>query len=1404
MFFKKKDKEYPIPEEPLPTPYTHANIFSKITYSWENHLFKVGYHRPLEKNDIYLLYPKFKEERNEKRFYEKWDKKIEKKGKASVFKTLVKLFGPKWGFAGFFKLITDTCNTISPLFLELLLNHLSDENEKEGFEAYKGWLYIGIIFMLQITVTLCLNNYMRMVMEVAFSVRATIIGIIYRKTLKLSNKAKQTIGEGQIINLVSSDSARIQEILRTLHYLWSGPFQLTIILVLLIRSLGVFALIGFTIFIIVIPTQGIIMKFLAKFRKQTAILTDQRVKKTQEIIGSMRIIKFFGWETSFLNILNILRKKELKRVKKSITLQAITTAIFSVVPFFASAITFIAYSVAGNPLTPAKVFSCLAFFNKLRFPLNMLPNTLSQIPDAYVAMKRITRLINAKELDDLPEINPNAEHAISIEDGQFNWETVKPEDKRKHKKRNKDKNKEKNDKIKIIYSDDSVNNNTNNTGTGDITDETSINRNNNNNNNDNNNNNNNNNNQYLNVNVNVNASSNASISISENGSINSFNSNTVESFKLNDINIKIKRNSLTAIVGTVGSGKSSLINAIIGEMKREKGKITLGGSISYCSQQAWIQNATIKDNILFGKEYNEELYEKVIDCCALTHDLEIFQDGDMTEIGERGITLSGGQKQRINLARAIYYDSDIILMDDPLSAVDAHVSRDLFDNCIVGALEGKTRVLVTHQLHVLPKVDYIIVMKNGRIEEQGKYNELMQKEGEFARLMHTFGGIDDENNENKENNNDNNKSSEKKINDKKKTEEGNNKKEEKKVGKSLMRLEERAVGSIDSKIYKNYLKAAGGIICGIFIIFLIVSIQVSKLGTDLWLVKWTEQKPDPNNNNHNIIIYLILNLSQIGLTLFYSIFMAMVGIKAARRIHRDAISRILKAPISFFDTTPLGRIINRFSKDQDSLDGLLFITLQMFFSNSANTITTLGLMLYAVPIFGIALIPLLVLYYYVQEIYRSTSRELKRFDSLTRSPLYANITETIQGLPTIRAYNAQERFIKSNQFLVDENNRPQHLLIIAQRWLGVRLECIGALLVFFNGVAGILLKNTLSPSLLGLSLSYALQVTSSLNRLVRDFSDAEIHMNSAERLLYYANDIEIEDQNGFDAPKEWPVKGKIEIKNLTMKYAPHLPPVLHNINLDIQSFENIGVVGRTGAGKSSIVMTLFRLVNPEEGSNITIDDISIMDLKLKDLRQRISIIPQDPTLFSGTIRFNMDPFNEHTDEEIWKALENAGLKQSISELENKLESEVRANGENFSVGQRQLLCLARAMVRDSPILVMDEATASVDIETDSIIQKALRTKFSRVTVLTIAHRLNTIIDYDKILVLNKGEILEYDTPKNLLFETNENGELVPTTKTEFSKLVDETGPINAALLRQTALNKYNRDHGIITENNETQ
>jgi len=1364
MFFKKKI--FPIPVEPQQTPYTKASLLSKITYWWANPIFETGYSRPLENNDIYLLEKKYEEKSLAEKFYKIYDKEFNKKNeKPSIVKIFIKIFGPKWLPAGIFMLISNICSICSPVILELLLNFVTNEKTEA---SYKGWIYTIILLVLQILATICNNYHFKIVMEVGLSAKATIISIIYRKTLRLSQSTKQDITEGQIINIVSSDSSRIDELFNYLHSIWSSPLQLIVVLILLIRSLGYWALIGFSILVIFIPLQGIIINWLTNLREQIVGYTDERVKKTQEIISSMRVIKFFGWESSFLSIINKLRSKELSRIRKSQYLFAGINSILDIIPVLASSLTFVGYALAGNQLTAAKVFSSLAFFAMLSFPLGDIPFIISEFADSTVAFKRISEVINCEELSETFTIDPNAKYAISVKDGNFTWEN-------NDSKVSTSKNESfsgSGDESSTIVENTPLNEKDIVDGIEDITDEDK-----------------------------------------DQKDRHSYVSSN-KPFTIKNINLNIPRNSLTAIVGSVGSGKSSLVNALIGEMKCESGDITYSGSIGYCPQQAWIQNATIKDNILFGKEYDKEKYKKVIKSCALTSDLKMFPNGDMTEIGERGINLSGGQKQRISLARVVYFDSDIVFLDDPLSAVDAHVSRYLFDNCILDALSNKTRILVTHQLHILPKVDYIIYLNNGEIIEQGTFDELMGKSGEFSKLMYSYGEIDknkegdsegesevSENLEQTNKNDDNNDDDEATILEKSKKE---NKREHSKnsfkkqdTNKSefsvidmnkndLMTEEERYTGSVKFDIYKFYIKAAGGVTCVLFVSFFLIFSELTKIGNDLWLTFWTDNKFNFSVLKY-VIIYLGWSVLQAIAKALFSIIITYAGINAAKKIHRNAIKRVISAPISFFDTTPLGRIINRFSKDQDSVDNVLTETIQSFISCFAVTISTLIIIIYTTPMFIIPLVPLLFVYYIMQEYYRSTSREIKRLDSLSRSPLYANFNETMNGLSTIRAYREQNRFIEVNGQLLDNNNRPCILQITAQRWLSIRLEMIGALLVFFAAASGILLKKSISPSLLGLSLSYSLNVTGYLNYVVREFSETEIHMNAIERLSHYTNDIEIENQDGYDVPKEWPKNGKIEIKNLTMRYASHLPPVLNNVSFNIQGNEKIGVVGRTGAGKSSIVMTLFRLVEPDVGSSIKIDDISIMDIKLNDLRKRISIIPQDPILFSGTIRFNMDPFDEHTNQEIWTALENAGLKDMINGLEKKLESEVKCNGDNFSVGQRQLLCLTRAMIRKNRILIMDEATASVDAKTDAIIQKALRTEFKDVTVITIAHRLNTIIDYDKILVLNQGNISEYDKPSHLLFETLSDGSLVPTNKTEFSKLVDETGPVNAELLRKLAL-----------------
>ncbi|ORY36994.1 P-loop containing nucleoside triphosphate hydrolase protein [Rhizoclosmatium globosum] len=729
---------------------------------------------------------------------------------------------------------------------------------------------------------------------------------------------------------------------------------------------------------------------------------------------------------------------------------------------------------------------------------------------------------------------------------------------------------------------------------------------------------------------------------------------------LKNINLNIEKGSLVAIVGAVGSGKSSLLQALIGEMKTTQGKITFSGSLGYAAQSAWIQNANLRENIVFGKEFNKEKYLNALLDAALLPDLKVLPDGDQTSIGERGINLS-----------------EIVLIDDPLSAVDAHVGKHLFERCIRGALGHRTRILVTHQLHFLPQCDKIIVMKDGEIAEQGAYNELI------ANVL-----------------------------------------ESKKTGKDIMTVEDQETGKVAARVWLNYVKASGGT----------WGFLLSEL--EMIVAHLVDERKLWTNKYQYIWGYIAFALLMTAGTFAYALFFAYSGTRASKNLHEKALERILRAPTSFYDTTPLGRILNRFSRD-------LSFSFRQLISQIGICLSTFIVMCTALPWFTIPCIPAIALYYYIAAVYRTTARELKRLDSTTKSPLYTNLGETLTA---------------KNDRVSDDNNSPYYLLLTAANWLSLRLQLIGALLVLCAALIGVL-TDTISPSLFGLTLSYSLSVTQILSMTIQNFTQCEIAMNSLNA------DAIIE---GNRPEKEWPHKGTIEFKDVVMRYAPTLPIVLNHVSFEVRDRQKIGIVGRTGSGKSSLMQALFRMVEPASGQ-IIIDGKDISLMGLSDLRSRIAIIPQDPVVFSGSFRSNMDPFSEHSDSD-------SGLKAKVSKSDGQLDAAVDAGGENLSVGERQLLCLSRAMLKTPRILIMDEATANVDYETDAMIQKALREDFKDATVLTIAHRLNTVIDYDRVMVLEKGSIAEFDSPKKLLDDES----------SMFFALVAQTGESNAAMLKELA------------------
>uniref|UniRef100_A0A673A0R2 Multidrug resistance-associated protein 1 n=1 Tax=Sphaeramia orbicularis TaxID=375764 RepID=A0A673A0R2_9TELE len=841
-----------------------------------------------------------------------------------------------------------------------------------------------------------------------------------------------------------------------------------------------------------------------------------------------------------------------------------------------------------------------------------------------------------------------------------------------------------------------------------------------------------------------------------------------ESPTLKRLNVLIPEGALVAVVGHVGSGKSSLLSALLGEMDKLEGSVAVKGSVAYVPQQAWIQNSTLKDNIVFGQERKEAWYQRVVEACALQPDLEILPAGDNTEIGEKGVNLSGGQKQRVSLARAVYCDRLVYLLDDPLSAVDAHVGKHIFDQVIgpQGLLKDKTRVLVTHGLSYLPQTDLILVMVEGEITEVGSYKQLLETEGAFAEFLRTYAAVEPTDNNGEESSLCTHVTS---VSSYPKActsfscssfqltlklssfiQEKLSKKTTNTEAGKLTEADKASTGRVKLSVFRAYLKAIGVPLSCISLL-LFFTHHLLSLFSNYWLSLWTDD-PVINGTQPNrrmrLGVYGALGLSQV---FGYSLAMSIGGILASRYLHQSMLYDVLRSPMSFFERTPSGNLVNRFGKEIDTIDSVIPSILKMFTGSLFNVLGACLVILIATPWVAIIIPFLGLLYFFVQRFYVASSRQLKRLESVSRSPIYTHFNETLLGASVIRAFGEQERFIHESDRRVDHNQKAYYPSIVANRWLAIRLEFVGNCIVSFAALFAVIARDSLSPGIMGLSISYALQLTASLTWLVRMSSDVETNIVAVERVKEYS-DTEKEaewrhEPSGLNTG--WPTVGCIDIQDFGLRYRHDMDLAIHNITIHINGGEKVGIVGRTGAGKSSLTLGLFRIIEAAEG-HIFIDGVDIAKMGLHELRSRITIIPQDPVLFSGSLRMNLDPFDSYSDDEVWTALEFSHLKDFVSGLPDKLNHECSEGGENLSVGQRQLLCLARALLRKSKVLVLDEATAAVDMETDNLIQSTIRSQFEDSTVLTIAHRLNTIMDYTRVLVLDKGEMAEFDSPSNLI------------------------------------------------------
>ncbi|XP_045495077.1 multidrug resistance-associated protein 1 isoform X2 [Colias croceus] len=1303
-------RDSPYKYEKNQCPESASGFPSRLTFSWFDPLALTGFRRSLTESDLWALNPEDSSKEVVPRFDKFWERTLRKREaangpKATYSKTSASVnFKPEsekkpasilpalcMAFGGqfLFGALLKLINDVLMFLSPQLLKLLIGFVESKE-PVWKGYLYAFGLLTCATAQTMLLGHYFTRMYLVGMKIRTALTSAIYRKSLRISNAARKESTVGEIVNLMSVDAQRFLELTAYLNMVWSAPLQIALALYFLWGILGPSVLAGLAVMIVLIPVNGLIASRVKTLQIRQMKYKDERVKLMNEVLNGIKVLKMYAWEPSFEEQILKIRNKEMNVLKQTAYLNSATSFIWSCAPFLVSLMSFGCFVLVND----TEVLDSKRAFVALSL-FNILRFPLSMLPN--VISNVVQTAVGMKRLNKFM----NCEE-LDIESVEHDPKDPNP------------------------------------------------------------------------------------LSI-ENGH---FSWGDASEPILKNINLQVPRGHLVAVVGAVGSGKSSLLAALLGEMNKISGRVNTNGTSAYVSQQAWIQNATLQDNILFGKPLDKSKYNNVINMCALKPDFDVLPGGDQTEIGEKGINLSGGQKQRVSLARAVYYDADNYFLDDPLSAVDSHVGKHIFDKVIgpSGLLKDKTRVWVTHNVSYLAQTDLVLVLRDGEISEVGTYQQLLEKKGAFAEfLLHHLSDAErtspeeldeiKQDLESKLGSEFQNKlqrarslsesTSESELpaagdrsgSVKRRTPEGATPNDLKEKNK-LIEAEKAETGSVKWAVYKHYLTSVG-VFASVVTIVMNLVLQLFQVGSNYWLAKWSNDDNMLVNGTVNkstrdmyLGVYGGLGIGQVVSVSVSSLALYLGTLVAARALHAQLLAGVLRAPsIGFFDCTPTGRLLNRFSKDVDVLDNVLPMTLRGWTACFFAVLGTLFVISYSTPIFMAIILPIGVVYYIIQRFYVASSRQLKRLESVSRSPIYSHFGESITGASTIRAYGVTERFVEESERGVDYNQLCYYPSCIANRWLAIRLEMIGNLIIFFSALFAVLGRETVDPGLVGLSVSYALQITQTLNWLVRMTSDVETNIVAVERIKEYAETKQEAAWSVGGGPgATWPETGALQLERLTLCYRAG-EPVLRDLTCAVAPREKLGIVGRTGAGKSTLTLGLFRIVEPSSGK-IMIDGIDISTIGLHQLRSRITIIPQDPVLFSGTLRMNLDPFGAFSDEDIWRSLEHAHLKAFVQGLPSGLLHEVSEGGENLSVGQRQLVCLARALLRKTPLLVLDEATAAVDLETDELIQKTIRSEFASCTVLTIAHRLNTIMDSTRVMVLDKGHLVEYAPPEQLLQDKN--------------------------------------------------
>ncbi|XP_066489435.1 ATP-binding cassette sub-family C member 9 isoform X4 [Tiliqua scincoides] len=1333
-----------------------VNLLSKATYWWMNTLIITAHRKPIDLKVIGKLPIAMRALTNYvclKDAYEEQKKKVADQPNRipSIWLAMYRAFGRPILLSSTFRYLADLLGFAGPLCISGIVRHFSDNNQTNTTYVDSTDPYLTSSDFLKTTYVLAVLLFLALILQRTFlqasyyvtietgiNLRGALLAMIYNKILRLST-SNLSMGEmtlGQINNLVAIETNQLMWFLFLCPNLWAMPVQIIMGVILLYNLLGLSALVGAAVIVLLAPMQYFIATKLAEAQKSTLDYSTERLKKTNEILKGIKLLKLYAWEHIFCRNVEETRMKELISLKTFALYTSLSIFMNAGIPIAAVLATFVTYAyVEEEPLSTAQAFASLSLFHILVTPLFLLSTVVRFAVKAIISVQKLNEFLISDEIGD--DSWRNGDSALAYESCKKHTGMHPKAINRRQPFRHQLDSFEQPLRISTRHMD--------------VDD--------------------------------------CAIKVT-NGYF-SWGSGLAT---LSNIDIRIPAGQMTMIVGQVGCGKSSLLLAILGEMQNLEGKVHWSRlpdreaiaegclsvietdssfeasrrnrySVAYAAQKPWLLNATVEENIIFGSPFNKQRYKTVTDACSLQPDIDLLPFGDQTEIGERGINLSGGQRQRICVARALYQNTNIVFLDDPFSALDIHLSDHLMQEGILKFLKDdkRTLVLVTHKLQYLPHADWIIAMKDGTVLREGTLKDIQTNDVELYEHWKTLMNRQDQELE-KDMEADQTALERKTLRramypreSKAQLEDEDEEEEEEEEDDDDMSTVMRFRTKMPWRTCWRYLTSGG-----FFLLFLMIFSKLLKhsfmVAIDYWLAQWTSMNQsqnlcsmeEPARTTCYVAVFSILSGVGILLCLVTSLTVEWMGLTAAKNLHHNLLNKIIIGPIRFFDTTPLGLILNRFSADTNIIDQHIPPTLESLSRSTLLCLSAIGMISYATPLFLVALVPLGIAFYFIQKYFRVASKDLQELDDSTQLPLLCHFSETAEGLTTIRAFRHEARFKQRMLELTDTNNIAYLFLSAANRWLEVRTDYLGAFIVLT--AAGASIFQAPSSGLVGLGLLYALTITNYLNWVVRNLADLEVQMGAVKKVNSFLT-METENYDGTmdvsQIPKDWPKEGEIKIENLCVRYENNLKPVLKHVKAYIKPGQKVGICGRTGSGKSSLSLAFFRMVDIFDGK-IIIDGVDISKLPLHTLRSRLSIILQDPILFSGSIRFNLDPECKCTDDTLWEALEIAQLKNMVKALPGGLDAVVTEGGENFSVGQRQLFCLARAFVRKSSILIMDEATASIDMATENILQKVVMTAFADRTVVIIAHRVHTILTADVVIVMKRGIILEYDTPENLL------------------------------------------------------